>query len=40
MNQGVVSSPISLNIPIYVVGPTTLTQRLVSVGVNQSLISP
>ena len=39
-NQGVVGSPISLNIPIYVVGPTTLTQKLVSIGISQSLIRP
>ncbi len=37
-NQSVVGSPISLNIPIYVVGPPTLVQRLISVGINQSLI--
>jgi hypothetical protein len=30
----------SLNTPIYVVGPQSLTQRLVSVGVPQSLIRP
>ncbi|GGI69508.1 hypothetical protein [Vulcanisaeta souniana] len=39
-NQGVVGLPISLNIPIYVVGPSTLVQRLVSAGINQSLIKP
>jgi len=37
-----IGSPISisLNTPIYVVGPQSLTQRLVSVGVPQSLIRP
>jgi hypothetical protein len=30
----------SLNTPIYVIGPQTLTQRLVGVGVPQSLIKP
>ncbi len=39
-NQGIVGSPISLNVPIYVVGPPTLVQKLVSVGINQSLIKP
>ena len=31
---------VSLNMPIYVVGPQSLTQRLVGVGVPQSLIKP
>ncbi|MGC8544209.1 MAG: hypothetical protein ACP5NQ_09720 [Vulcanisaeta sp.] len=31
---------VSINMPIYVVGPSTLTQRLVSAGINQSLIKP
>jgi hypothetical protein len=37
-----IGSPISisLNTPIYVIGPQTLTQRLVGVGVPQSLIKP
>ncbi|GAB6943829.1 hypothetical protein JCM14467A_06110 [Vulcanisaeta sp. JCM 14467] len=39
-NQGVVGSPISISVPIYVVGPSTLVQKLVSVGVNESLIKP
>ena len=39
-NQVVVGSPISISVPIYVVGPLTLVQKLVSVGVNQSLIKP
>lgn len=29
-----------INVPIYVVGPTTLTQELVNAGINQSLIRP
>ncbi|GAB6945732.1 hypothetical protein JCM14467A_25140 [Vulcanisaeta sp. JCM 14467] len=39
-SQGVVGSPISIDVPIYVVGPSMLVQRLVSVGVNESLIKP
>jgi hypothetical protein len=37
-----IGSPInvSLNVPVYVVGPQTLVQKLVSVGVPQSLIRP
>jgi hypothetical protein len=31
---------VSLNVPVYVVGPQSLTQRLVGVGVPQSLIKP
>ncbi|MGC9180777.1 MAG: hypothetical protein ACP5GZ_11340 [Vulcanisaeta sp.] len=34
------STPVSISVPIYVVGPTTLTQRLVSAGISQSLIKP
>ncbi|MGC9153952.1 MAG: hypothetical protein ACP5GY_09555, partial [Vulcanisaeta sp.] len=30
----------SIDVPIYVVGPTTLTQELVSAGISQSLIKP
>ncbi|WP_243665495.1 hypothetical protein [Vulcanisaeta sp. JCM 16159] len=33
-------TPIVINTPIYVVGPTTLTQKLISIGINQSLIKP
>ncbi|ADY01211.1 hypothetical protein VMUT_1004 [Vulcanisaeta moutnovskia 768-28] len=33
-------APASINIPIYVVGPTTLVQKLINAGINQSLIKP
>ncbi|ADN50426.1 hypothetical protein Vdis_1037 [Vulcanisaeta distributa DSM 14429] len=39
-NQGIVSFPTSLNTPIYVVGPQTLAQKLINIGINQSLIKP
>ncbi|WP_054856041.1 hypothetical protein [Vulcanisaeta sp. JCM 16161] len=32
--------PVSINVPIYVIGPQTLIQSLINVGVNESLIKP
>ncbi len=34
------SMPINIDMPIYVVGPSTLVQELIGVGINQSLIKP
>lgn len=33
-------APASINTPIYVIGPQSLTQELISIGINQSLIKP
>ncbi len=41
INESVIAngrSTISLNMPIYVVGPSTLIQKLIGTGINQSLI--
>ncbi len=40
VSLAVANEPVGINIPIYVIGPSTLVQELINVGVNQSLIKP
>lgn len=39
VNQSITRPP-AINVPVYVVGPSTLAQGLASIGINQSLIKP